>query len=335
MNAGLVGRSERSVEQEVAAPVPQVGWLSRTSSNDWLVLIYLVFLDLQLVGVPSSEAKTQSVNAMLGLTFLYVIAVFVGVRARFISGPATRAFIYRTAQLIAVQGTYFAFAKYLPIVNPVTFDRELHAMDLKWFGIEPAFFFDQFVTPVTTEWFAFFYYGYFFLIASHLLPIMYLGKQPLKTAQFLLGILLVTTIGQATYVLVPGFGPHVAFPEMFTRPLPSGIWWRIVTDLVNESGAQKDIFPSLHTAIPGYILLYSYHQRDHYPYRLTWHFVAFSVFNIVIATMFLRWHYFIDVVAGLLLAGFAYAVSTWLPIWERRVRQERGAGEIWPTWREG
>jgi membrane-associated phospholipid phosphatase len=209
---------------------------------------------------------------------------------------------------------------------------QLRDLDMKWFGIEPAFYFDRFVNASSTEWFAFFYYSYFFLIAGHLLPILFFGKHPLRTAQFLLGILLVSVLGQSIYVFVPGYGPHKAFADTFTNALPEGLWWRIVLDLVAQGGAQKDIFPSLHTAVPTYILLFSYHYRDSYPYRLTWHLVAVFVVNIVIATMFLRWHYFVDVIAGLILACGAYMIGIAVPVWERRRRLPRGHGEIWPEY---
>ncbi|MGB7477482.1 MAG: hypothetical protein WBM26_14785, partial [Polyangiales bacterium] len=63
-----------------------------------------------------------------------------------------------------------------------------------------------------------------------------------------------------------------------------------------------------------------------------WPILGFVALNIIIATMFLRWHWFIDVAVGVLLAfaarGFARAVAdreesrgglydARQPVWER------------------
>ena len=78
---------------------------------------------------------------------------------------------------------------------------------------------------------------------------------------------------------------------------------------VRSNGAQKDIFPSLHTAGPCFIAMFSFRNRERLPFRYTWPLVAFSAVNIIIATMFLRWHYLIDVIAGFSIAVLAVSAS--------------------------
>jgi membrane-associated phospholipid phosphatase len=58
--------------------------------------------------------------------------------------------------------------------------------------------------------------------------------------------------------------------------------------------------------------------------------VAFVTTNIVIATMFLRWHYVIDVVAGLLLAAVAVTTAAAITRWELARRAELGLTNNWP-----
>jgi membrane-associated phospholipid phosphatase len=139
-------------------------------------------------------------------------------------------------------------------------------------------------------------------------------------------------VGHTLYMFVPGYGPYKAMPELFARELTPGPWWDITKGLVAQSGAQKDIFPSLHTAAPTFILLFSFHRRGELPFRYTWPVVGFFAANIVIATMFLRWHYVIDVVAGLLLAVFAHTASVWLTDREIARRGSLGLGPVWPEW---
>ena len=108
--------------------------------------------------------------------------------------------------------------------------------------------------------------------------------------------------------------------EAAIHEFPEGLWLDIVMESVAEGGALKDIFPSLHTAAPTFILLYSFRHRHRAPYRYTWPLVAFFTVNIIVATMFLRWHWIVDVVAGLTLATVAQALSARVTRWERRGR---------------
>ena len=107
---------------------------------------------------------------------------------------------------------------------------------------------------------------------------------------------------------------------------------------MQSGGAQKDIFPSLHTAGPVFLSLFSYRHRDKLPFKYTWPFVGFFSANIVIATMFLRWHYLVDIVAGLTLATTASILGQAIADWERAKRERLGIQPVWmplPVWTRG
>ena len=53
--------------------------------------------------------------------------------------------------------------------------------------------------------------------------------------------------------------------------------------------------------------------------------MVFFASQIAISTMFLRWHYLIDVIAGLVLAAVVSHLSARIAIWEDEKR--RGAGK--------
>ncbi len=309
-------------------------WLAAWSLTDWLSLSYLLVFNLLLIG---AEPGPQRVRSALwgGVLFgLFVTLTLVLGRTQALRNTWWRALCYRLGHLCGVQLSYFALAEYLPAVNPRSLDTQLYELDLWLFGAEPAMLLERFVTPATTEWFAFFYYSYFFLLISHVVPIVFFSRNARLLGEFAFGMVFVTAVGHLTYTLVPGYGPHRAFADAFSQPLPDGLWWGLVLDLVNQGGAQKDIFPSLHTAIPTFLLLHSYHNRHAAPFRITWPVVAFATVNIIIATMFLRWHYFIDVLAGLALAATAHRLSSTLVPSELHRRQQRALPHAWPPWTE-
>jgi hypothetical protein len=242
--------------------------------------------------------------------------------------------MYRLAIYGTVQVSYFFFHDLLPIVNSGSLDSELYRFDLATFGFEPAMFMDSFVGAHTTEWFAFFYFGYFFLLALHVIPILMFSKDHRLLAEFALGMLVVFCIGHTVYMLVPGYGPYKAMAEHFQHQFPHGMWLDMVMTTVHAGGAQKDIFPSLHTAAPTFIALFSFRHRDKLPFRYTWPAVSFFAINIIFATMFLRWHYIIDVVAGLTLATSALVIAVRVVRWDFARRYARGLAASWPMFFE-
>ena len=246
-------------------------------------------------------------------------------------GSFANGLVYRLTLFLAVFLSYFQLRWILPAVSPQSVDADLLALDLCVFGFEPSIAWDRYVTPHTTEWFAFFYFGYFFLVAAHVLPIMLVGKNKLRTAHFALGIFMVFCTGHLLYMLVPGWGPYRHLAGQFEHPLEGGLFWRLVRATVDAGGAQKDIFPSLHTATPTYFAIYSYIHRRVLPFRFTWPLMAFAATQIIIATMFLRWHYLIDILAGLTVATTAGLVSHRIVIWESARRERRGVPDIFTS----
>jgi hypothetical protein len=297
--------------------------------QDWIALAYMVGLNVAALIAQPGTARIQSLYRMSGL-LAFLLTALVLVRGRFLRDGRIAPLLYRLGIYGTVQLSYFFMHDLLPILNTRTLDVQLYQLDLALFGVEPAIAMDRWVTPFTTEWFAFFYFGYFFLLAFHVIPILMLSKRARLVAEFALGMVLVFCIGHTLYMMVPGYGPYRALAEQF-RPFPEGAWLNMVMQAVASGGAQMDIFPSLHTAGPSFIALFSFRHRDKMPFCYTWPIVAFVCVNIIIATMFLRWHYVIDVVAGLLLACSALVGSVAITRHDFIRRSRLGLTESWPA----
>jgi hypothetical protein len=297
--------------------------------QDWLVFGYLVALNIAVLAATRSATWSDALAKLIGLLVFQVTALLL-VRGGLVKHGIVAPLLYRLAIYGTVQSSYFLFKDLLPVINPSSLDRELYHLDLALFGFEPAMLMDAWVSSTTTEWFAFFYFGYFFLLALHVIPMLLFGRREPLLSEFCFGMLVLFCVGHIVYTLVPGYGPYRAMADHFTNPLPEGVWRDLVLNTVASGGAQKDIFPSLHTAAPTFILLWSFRHRKLTPFCYTWPVVAFAAANIVIATMFLRWHYVIDVVAGLLLAALAVTAAATVTRWELARRAEHGLMANWP-----
>jgi hypothetical protein len=308
--------------------------LRSLAAADGLVFGYLVLLNVAVLIAPPNPDRLHCLVQVIALLITFLVSMVL-VRGELLKQGFWCALLYRVGIYGTVQQSYFLFRHLLPVVNPGSLDHDLYALDLKLFGVEPAVWMDQFVTPATTEWFAFFYFCYFFILAAHVIPILLGAKRQMLLGEFMLGMLIIVCLGHTGYILVPGFGPYKAMPELFRNELPSGLWMDLVWSTVRSGGAMKDIFPSLHTAGPCFIAMFSLRNRDSLPFRFTWPILAFFAANIIGATMFLRWHYVIDVVAGFALATMAAVVAPRITRWELARRQAQGLGVLVPLFGAG
>jgi hypothetical protein len=207
--------------------------------------------------------------------------------------------------------SYFEMRILLPALHPELMDHELFAIDRWLLGTTPAIWMQAWNVRPVVEWLSFFYYGYFLVLILMIIPSLFLGKgRPQR--ELMAGAMLIVAGGHFLYTVVPGAGPYATIA--FDQPLQGGFWWHQVELTVATAGAQLDIFPSLHTAFPTYFTLHAFAHRNTPPFRWIWPLLGFVAANIIVATLFLRWHWFIDVAIGLLFAvaarRFAVAVST-------------------------
>jgi hypothetical protein len=297
--------------------------------HDWVVLAYALVLNLAVALAPSGPVKDHCL-LRVGTLLTLLVLMLVLVRGHLVKHGFFVAFFYRVILYGTVQISYFFFRELLPLINPRSLDGDLYHLGVTLFGAEPALALDAVVNQSSTEWFAFFYFGYFFVLATHVLPILFLSRDERTMSEFCFGMVFMFCVGHILYMLVPGYGPYRAVASDFQNALPEGLWRDVVMQTVAEGGAQKDIFPSLHTAAPTFIALYSFRHRALPPFRYTWPIVTFFAANIIVATMFLRWHWIVDVVAGLTLATAAQVVSALATTHELERRKRLALEPAWP-----
>ena len=313
--------------QRETFPRSEEGWSTRfvknLSAQDWWIGLYfgLLLFALAIGNGPNRAESAQKVTVDLSI-FLFTLALTRGGILK--RGSFANGIVYRLSVFLSVFLSYFQLRHILPSVSGRSLDADILAFDMRVFGVEPSVAWDQFVTPVTTEWFAFFYFGYFFFLSAHIFPMMLAARDKEMLAHFSFGIFIVFCTGHLVYMIVPGWGPYHHLAGQFQHELKGGVFWGLVKEAVDAGGAQKDIFPSLHTAAPTFFAIFSFRYRDRVPFKYTWLPMAFFASQIICATMFLRWHYLIDIFAGMTLAATAVLVSGRVMAWEKKRREAWG-----------
>jgi len=200
-------------------------------------------------------------------------------------------------------------------VNPHDVQDWFLKADIGLFGVEPTLWAQQFYRPWLTELFSFCYASY--LPLTVLIPIvLYWQKKDPDARTTLLGIVLCFYCGYVFYVLFPTVPPRLWIADRFTHTLEGGFLLGAQRAMVSISeSSSRAAFPSLHAAITLLTLIYSYR----FVRPLFWFLLPLGV-GLVLATIYLRHHYFVDLLAGWPLAVVAYRYS---PQWERRWEQWR------------
>ncbi len=258
---------------------------------------------------------------------IWTLTTILLVRGRVLPEGKLRSFLYRLGIFTPMVFSYFELIDLLPALQPRLLDVQLYAIDRTLFGETPAILFQRWNTRPVVEWIAFFYYSYFYLMALVLIPSLFLDKGR-RLHELMVGALIVCGGGHTIYTFVPGAGPWVSIP--FDAPLDGGFWWHQVQVTVSNAGAQLDIFPSLHTAYPTYFTLHAIGWRKTAPFSKVWPVIAFFTVNMITATMFLRWHWGIDVIAGLTLATVARLTA--IHVTRRELARGTEADPRMPVW---
>jgi len=216
---------------------------------------------------------------------------------------------WRAIPTVAVMFTLYVTLATVPFrVIPWSGDALLARAD-EWLGLgtSPVTALAPHVGPTTLEFFSF-VYGWFipYLYLSIFLGLV--GRPGSERSRFLTGFAAVYALGFLGYLFVPARGPIVHLASSFAIPLQGGTFHALVTRSVDRLGGPHGAFPSLHVGASCYLCLF---DLRHNPLRgLTYLPV---VLLIAFATLVLRYHYAVDLLAGLAIAIAADRIARRAP----------------------
>ena len=296
------------------------------AAEDAVVFFYHLYMTTRVFLAPDSESATIARVVGSGMLTLSLLMIFL-VRGELMPAGRARGGFYRLGMLATTFGSYFELRFVQTALQHDLLDMQLMALDEALLGVTPAVWMAAFNERFLVEWLSFLYYFYFAILSLMVIPAMFTAAG--RRFEEMAGpAVLICGLGHVIYTLVPGVGPVGALE--FAEPLNGGFWWGQVEATVRVAGSMIDIFPSLHTAYPTFFALHAFRWRKEPPMKWVWPILAFASMNIVCATLFLRWHWLVDVFAGLALAGTAFAFGEWRGREGARRRASGGATqELW------
>jgi len=200
-----------------------------------------------------------------------------------------------------------AFQTFVHELNPNDFDIYLLKYDILILGVDPTVWFEKHSSGFLTELFAVSYASYYILPSLTFIMIYTLkdSNSLLKARNYLLAYCIGLYAAFIFYALLPAAGPDLAFPENYTIPL-TGIT-PFTTEFLNnlaqylKDTEARNTFPSMHFAVLIVINYFSYLYRRNYFWFCT---LPLGIL-LAIATVYLRQHYFVDLIGSIPIAALS------------------------------
>lgn len=205
---------------------------------------------------------------------------------------------------------YAQVHNYIPLINPNNYDVVLAEWDRAIFGVNPTQWIYRFAHPALTEYFQI-WYNVFQLVMVVPAIEFYIRNQMLRFRLYAMALLFGFSLSYLLYFIMPAIGPRFEVHDFYSidRELPGLVMTKPLRDFINAGNnitpdmknpydvVNRDCMPSGHTMISVLGIMLSWHYRS----RWRW-FITIGGISIIISTVYLRYHYVVDLMAGTVLA---------------------------------
>jgi membrane-associated phospholipid phosphatase len=286
--------------------------LRQLRAVDILVIIFIHILSLiSIIFLYTSQTSTLIIVVNL------IVSSFIILLAR--AGRTSPSnFIGRIYDWYPVPMIFFIFKEVHAVIQSLIrndWDDVLIGIDRIIFGGDPTTWFAKFSAPALTEILQIAYASYYFIMLAVGIE-LYLKNENQKFSFAIFVIVYGFVLSYFGYMAFPAVGPRFTLHNFYTinYDLP-GLWLtNIIRDIINMGEsiskgtsnaiviAQRDVFPSGHTQMT----IISMTLAHRYKLRTRKILYTFGIL-LIISTVYLRYHYVIDVLGGI--------VFVWLTLW--------------------
>ncbi len=260
-----------------------------------LSLLFLGFLCATvIVSAPLNPSWTGLLATYAALAAF--IAAAAAVRKRF---PAGQNVFYLSVivMIVTILTIFNSLGPLIAGMHTRMVDSVLISVDYGLFGVHPTVWMERFINPILTAVLQFAYISYYFIPIS--LGVVLITKDRFtEFEEALFGIALCFYLSYVGYLIFPAVGPRFTLDHLQTSDLKAPVVIRNIQALLNGLEKNKtDAFPSGHTAVALMSLYYAGRFRE----KELFAGLTPVVTALIVSTVYLRYHYVIDVIAGIAL----------------------------------
>lgn len=288
---------------------------------EWITFAYIVWLQtILLLFHANVQHAVRYLLVHCGIATAIVIVALI--EARKPSSSVLR--LIRSWYPLPLYIFFFEELEYLVhAIFPGWFDRWLIAFDYNFAQVHPSVWLAQFANPSLSDFMQFCYMTYFLYLV--ILPaILYVEEDRVAFWTVMTATALAHYSVYVIAILFPIESPYFALASLETNPLIGGPFTATIEWIEHFGRVHGAAFPSAHVAGSMVALLAA---RRYRPW-LFW--VCLPFFSgMCVATVYGRYHYVADVLAGIAVASIAWIAAQWLMSWQSEASAETfQAGKI-------
>ena len=263
------------------------------------VLLYFAIIELVIIFTkPSLFLDWNFILTRIIFVFAFTFSVII---KRKISKN-----FFQLLQNILVFALMTFLYKETAMLNTLIFpkiDEFLSNLDQNIFKFQPSIEFSKHFNSLFFS--ELFYFGYF---CYYLLPLVVLGILykflPQKIEEF--GFILITSflLYYFIFIIIPAEGPQFYFPFPENTIEAKGIFGNLVKLIQKNGEAPTAAFPSSHVGISWIVIFWLYQN-----FRKSVKYFLPFVILLMFSTVYIKAHYFVDVVAGFLTAPIVFFLT--------------------------
>jgi membrane-associated phospholipid phosphatase len=217
-------------------------------------------------------------------------------------------FLHAFIPIVSIIVIFNSLGDIIPFIRQRYYDDVLIRIDYLLFAAHPTVWMERFQNAQLTAVLQVAYISYYFMPIALGASLFLRDKRgEFETAVFT--IILCFYLSYIGYMLYPAVGPRFTLDHLQTTDLQAGpmtLW--IQRSLNSLEHNKTDAFPSGHTAVALVSLFLAWKYRQRALFRV----LVPAVSALIVSTVYLRYHYVIDVIAGMLLALMTIFISPWM-----------------------
>lgn len=273
-------------------------------------------VDLATRGIDSRKIEGGLLRLAIVVVLAAVLPWLERVLRRSAGRPrltATAAFSRTMLPFLMCIAVYTNLHDTVRYVNSHDIHAQLAAIEAWLFGGQPVVWAERYITRGRTEFFNAFYAN-FYLVAPSVVIVLWFSGRRVEARHALLGVILCFYTGYVLYVIFPAAPPRLYFEsiglfEVTLRGGPITNFQQALLEMMPNHAARA-AFPSLHAGVSSVSLYYAWkYCRWFFPILLAF------VIGLLVSTVYLRHHYVVDLIAGVMLLPWVIWVTPRFERW--------------------
>ncbi len=273
---------------------------------DAVTIIFLLFLSVLTLIFYQHIPKAPF---LISLYSIFFIAQIILIRFKN-NGRFTGLFYDLIFPILCVLVIFDSLEWLVHYVNPEDIDPILIRLDYLIFNNHPTIILERIMSPLLTDILQIAYSTYYFIPTSFGVVLL-LNNQREEFNRTLFLILFCFYLSYLGYILMPALGPRFTISHLQTTELQGLFIAEPLQKFLNHlEGIKRDAFPSGHTAVAVTVLYLAYRFKK----RFFWILLPI-VSALIFSTVYCRYHYVVDIIAGFGLTLLTIFLGEWYYEW--------------------